>query len=71
MPKKAEGSVEEFLWWPSGLRSRHGICEDASSIPGLAQWVRDPTLPEAAQLQMQLGSGIAVAVVWAGSGTLI
>ena len=38
----------EFLLWLTGLRTRHHVCGDLSSIPGLALWVKDPALPQAA-----------------------
>ena len=32
----------EFPSWLSGLRTPHGVCEDAGLIPGLPPWVKDP-----------------------------
>ena len=31
--------------WLRGLRTRHSVLEDVSSIPGLAQWVKYLALP--------------------------
>ena len=40
------------------------MCEDAGLISGLAQWVKNLVLSQAAfRFQMWLGSGVAVAVV--------
>ena len=40
-----ETSHRELLSWLSGLRTWCCLREDAGLIPGLAQWVKDPTLP--------------------------
>ena len=55
--------VVEFLLLLSRLRTQC-LCEDAVSIPGLGQWVKDQHCCKLwHRLQMQLASGIAVAVV--------
>ena len=45
-PKKRKENMEFPLWF-SRLRTQYCLCEDAGSIPGLTQWVRDLVLLQA------------------------
>ena len=37
----------KFPLWLRGIRTRRCLCKDTGSIPGQAQWVTDPVLPQA------------------------
>ena len=54
----------EFLLWLSGLQTQHGVCEDVGSIPALLGGLRVQRCCKLQyKSQMQLRSGVAVAVV--------
>ena len=59
--QKREGRVPIVVQW---VKNQASIHEDGGLIPDLAQGVKDQALLQAA---IWLRSGIAVAVVWAGS----
>ena len=43
------------------LRTQHSVPEDVSLVPGLAQWSKDPALP---QVALRCGLDQALLLLW-------
>ena len=54
----------EFLLWLSELRTRHRVHEDAGSIPGLSQLVKDLASPQTGGIGHRCGSDPALPWLW-------
>ena len=54
----------EFSLWLRQSRTQHGLREDAGSIPGLAQWVKDLALLQAAGIGRICSLDAALLWLW-------
>ena len=59
-------TVPELPSWLSGLRTQHSVREDAGSLSGLMQWVKDPT-SQASGVGRRCGSDPALPGLWCSS----
>ena len=57
--------------WLSRLRNRHSLCEDAGSIPGLDQWVKDMELLWHRPVAAALIAPLAQEFLYAAAGAAI